>query len=327
MMRQAGRFLPQYRALRARHDFLTLCKTPSLAAEVTAQPVDILGVDAAIVFADILLVPEAMGVALRFARGDGPQLEPPVRSSADLDKLSRPDVARSLGYVFETVAEVRRALGTRVPVIGFAGTPWTVAAYLVEGGAAKSFHHLLGWSHRDPAGLARLLARIAEVTHDYLLGQIEAGAQALQLFDTWGGLLDPERFRTLALPALLRALEGLSGRVPLIYYGRGTSHLLPLLRELPIEVLSVDWRLPLDFVRAQIGPRQVLQGNLDPAALLAPPVQIERAVRALVAAGSGGPHIINLGHGMLPMTPVEHACAFVEAAKTHGRCSVPARAR
>ncbi len=318
MMRQAGRYLPEYRAIRAGTDFLTLCKTPALAAEVTVQPVDILGVDAAIVFADILLVPEAMGSNLRFVKGDGPVFDPPIRSTTDAASLIRPDVERSLGYVFETIAEVRRVLDGRVPVIGFAGTPWTVAAYVVEGGTSKHYPSLLGWSHSDPAGLAGVLEKIADTSRDYLLGQIDAGAQALQVFDTWGGLLDAERFRAIALPALLRMIDGLRDKVPLIYYGQGTNHLLPILRELPIDVLSVDWRVPLDQVRQAVGPDIALQGNLDPTALLAPPAQIDRAVAKVVEAGRGGAHVVNLGHGILPMTPVEHARAFIDGAKRHG---------
>lgn len=329
MMRQAGRYLPEYRALRARSDFLTLCKTPSLAAEVTVQPVDILGVDAAIVFADILLVPEAMGLDLAFVKGDGPVFDPPVRSLQDLDRLRRPDVGRDLGYVFAAIAESRRTLGDRVPVIGFAGTPWTVGAYVVEGGTSKNHAQLLAWSHRDPQGLRRLLDRIADVTADYLLGQIDAGAQALQLFDTWGGLLSPERFASVALPSLERLLDAVidrarRARVPLIYYGNGTGHLLEVLADLPVDALSVDWRQSLAAVRARVGTGKALQGNLDPTVLLATPEIIEAASRAVLESGRGGPHIMNLGHGILPMTPVANARAFIDAVKAHGRAPATA---
>lgn len=318
MMRQAGRYLPEYRALRARHDFLTLCKTPELAAEVTIQPVDIVGVDAAILFADILLPLEAMGAELRFVKGDGPVFPEPVRRFEDLDRLHRPDVEETLGYVFATLRLLRRELADRVPVIGFAGTPWTLAAYLVEGGTSKSFAHLLSWSYRDPRGLGVLLDRLADVSVDYLQGQIAAGAQALQLFDTWGGLLDRRRFRELALPAVHKILDGLGDQVPLIYYIRGAGHLLPELAELGVDVLSVDWRMPLDAVRDIVGPRLVLQGNLDPGALLGTPESLEQEVDRVIAAGSGGGHIVNLGHGILPMTPVENARAFISAVKRLG---------
>ncbi len=313
ILRQAGRYLPAYRAVRERVDFLTLCKTPELAAAVTVQPVEELGVDAAILFADILLPLEAMGARLVFAPGDGPTFPEPVRSAADLGRLRRPDVERSLGYVFAATAAARRGLAGRVPLIGFAGAPWTLAAYLVEGGASRQFAHLLSWSYADPSGLRELLDRIAVVTIDYLRGQLDAGAQALQVFDTWGGLLDAARFREIALPSLARVLEGIAGDAPLIYFGQGNSHLLPLLGELPVAVLGVDWRLPLDQVRHLVGPRRVLQGNLDPAALLGPRPEVERRTRQMIADGAGGGHIANLGHGILPATPVDHARAFVGA--------------
>jgi uroporphyrinogen decarboxylase len=200
-------------------------------------------------------------------------------------------------------------------VIGFGGTPWTLAAYLVEGGGSKHFDKLLAWSYSDPEGLAVLLDRIAGVSIAYLRGQIEAGAQALQLFDTWGGLLDLERWRALALPPLRKIVEGISGRVPLIYYVNGGGHLLEGMRELPVDVLSVDWRQPLSRVRQVVGNR-TLQGNFDPAALLGPIPEIERRVKRVIEEGRGGGHIVNLGHGILPMTPVENAKAFVAAVQS-----------
>jgi len=314
IMRQAGRYLPEYRALRQRVDFLTLCKTPELAAEATLQPVARLGVDAAILFADILLPLEAMGAELEFVRGDGPTFPRPVRRREDIAGLRLPDVEETLGYVFAALRLVRRELAGKVPVIGFGGTPWTLAAYLVEGGGSRHFEHLLAWSYGDPEGLALLLDRIADTSLAYLRGQLAAGAQALQLFDTWGGLLDAERWRSLALPPLRKVVDGLRGRAPLIYYIHGGSHLLEALGDLPVEVLSVDWRQPLGRVRPLAGGR-VLQGNLDPAALLAPRHEIERRVANLLAEGAGGGHIVNLGHGILPMTPVENARAFVELAQ------------
>ncbi len=314
MMRQAGRYLPEYRALRARHDFLALCQTPELAAEVTLQPVRRLGVDAAILFADILLPLEAMGAEVTFEDGAGPRLARPVRSREEAAALRVPNVETSLGYVFEAVRLVRRELDGAAPLIGFGPTPWTLAAYLVEGGGAQHFPHLLGWSHRDPEGLGELLAKLAAVLGEYLLGQVEAGAQAIQLFDSWGGLLDLERWRAIALPPLAAVLERLRGRVPLIYYVNGGFHLLEAHRDLPVEVLSVDWRVPLDRVRPLAGGK-VLQGNRDPTALLASPGGVERSVAALLAAGAGGGHIVNLGHGILPSTPVESAQAFIDAVK------------
>lgn len=322
MMRQAGRYLPEYRAIREKADFLTLCKTPELAAEVTIQPVRIVGVDAAILFADILLPLEAMGAELVFAKGDGPTFPHPVRTRQDIERLRVPDAEETLGYVFNALRLVRRELDGVVPVIGFGGTPWTLAAYLVEGGGSKDYSHLLAWSYEDPEGLALLLDRIADTSIAYLRGQIAAGAQALQLFDTWGGLLDLERWRAIALPPLRKIAEAIRGHVPLIYYVNGGAHLLEGMRELPVDVLSVDWRVPLSKVRQIVGSR-VLQGNFDPTALLGPIPEIERRVARLLEEGKGGGHIVNLGHGILPRTPVDHAKAFVDAVK---RSSTPTAA-
>jgi uroporphyrinogen decarboxylase len=313
-MRQAGRYLPEYRAIRQKVDFLTLCKTPELAAEVTIQPVDILGVDAAILFADILLPLEAMGAELQFVKGDGPSFPSPVRTREDIARLRTPEVDETLGYVFDAMRLVRRELDGRVPVLGFGGTPWTLAAYLVEGGGSKHFEHLLAWSYGDPEGLGVLLDKVADVSIAYLSGQIAAGAQALQLFDTWGGLLDLDRWRSVALPPLRKIVDALKGKVPLIYYVNGGTHLLPGLAELPVDVLSVDWRMPLSQVRRTVGSL-TLQGNLDPAALLGPIPEIELRTAAVIAEGHGGGHIVNLGHGILPMVPVDHAKAFVDAVK------------
>ena len=315
MMRQAGRYMPEYRAIRAKSDFLTLCKTPELAAEVTLQPVELLGVDAAILFADILLPLEAMGAELAFKKGDGPVFEHPIRGASDLDRLRLPDVEATLGYVYDALRLIRRELAGRVPLIGFGGTPWTLAAYLVEGGTSKQFGHLLGWSWRDPAGLARLLDLLAETSALYLEGQLAAGAQAIQLFDTWGGLLDRRRWRELARPPVEKIVAHLraASDVPLIYYIGGGAHLYEELADLPVDVLSVDWRTPLDEVRRIVGPRLALQGNLDPTALLGSSESIVELVRELITAGRGVGHIANLGHGILPMTPPENARIFIEA--------------
>ncbi|HMB52803.1 MAG TPA: uroporphyrinogen decarboxylase [Thermoanaerobaculia bacterium] len=322
MMRQAGRYLPEYRAVRSQTDFLTLCKTPDLAAEVTLQPVDLVGVDAAIIFADILLPLEAMGAELKFVQGDGPVLPQPVRRREDMARLSRPDVEATLGYVFDALRVTRGELAKRegdrrVPLIGFAGTPWTLAAYLVEGGTSKQFTHLLGWSYRDPDVLRDLLDRIADVTIDYLLGQVAAGAQSLQHFDTWGGLLSARRWRELAAPSLTRVIEGVRAGapdVPQTYYAQGT-HLLEESAKLPVDVLSVDWRQPLSAVREVVGADRVLQGNLDPATLLGTVEAIERATAAMLADAAGGPHVANLGHGIFKQTDPEHAKAFIQAVK------------
>jgi len=322
MMRQAGRYLAEYRAVRAEVDFLTLCRTPDLVAEVTVQPVRLVGVDAAILFADILLVPDALGAGLQFVQGDGPSFRNPVRDRAGIGRLAKPDVGKALGYVFDAIRTTRRALAALpdpVPLIGFAGTPWTLAAYLTQGGGSQTYPHLLAWSYRDPEGLERLLSLITDVTIDYVLGQVEAGAQAIQLFDTWGGLLSEERWRGLAMPHVARILEALAGTgVPRIVFARGSAHLLPALADLPAEVLSIDWTLPLSEARRIAGPGKVLQGNLDPAALLGPVDEIERLTARLLEEAAGGPHIVNLGHGIFKQTDPDHARAFVRAVKELG---------
>lgn len=318
MMRQAGRYMPEYREIRRKADFLTLCKTPDLAAEVTLQPVDLLGVDAAIIFADILLPLEAMGAELQFVKGDGPVFPQPVRRREDLARLTRPDVDETLGYVFEALRVTRGRLQDRVPLIGFAGTPWTLAAYLVEGGTSKQFTHLLSWSYRDPAGLAELLDRIADVTIEYLAKQVEAGAQALQHFDTWGGLLDAERWRQIAMPSLVRVMNAVREHhpdVPQIYYVNGGHHLLDTAAGLPVDVLSVDWRQPLSEVRRRVGSAKALQGNLDPATLLGPPEEIEERTARMIREGLGGGHVANLGHGIFKETDPAHAKVFIDAVK------------
>lgn len=314
MMRQAGRYLPEYRAIRAQHDFLTLCKTPELACEVTLQPVDLVGVDAAILFADILLPLEAMGAELKFVKGDGPTFPDPVRSREDIARLRDPEVDETLGYVFDALRLIRRELDGRVPLLGFAGTPWTLAAYLVEGSGSKHFSHLLTWSYKDPEGLALLLDKIADVSIAYLQGQIAAGAQALQLFDTWGGLLSVERWNAIARPPLVKILDALQDQVPLTFFIQGATHLLPTTATLPVDILSVDWRQPLSQVR-EIAGDKVLQGNLDPAALLGPPDEIRTATERVLQEGRGGGHIVNLGHGILPMTSPDHARVFVDTVK------------
>jgi uroporphyrinogen decarboxylase len=315
IMRQAGRYLAEYRAIRERGDFLTLCRTPELAAEVTLQPVRLIGVDAAILFADILLPLDAMGAGLYFVKGEGPRFERPVRNEQEAKSLAEIDPERDLGYVMETVRRVRKELADSVPLIGFAGTPWTLATYLVEGGPSKNYANLLAWSYSDPVGLRRILSFLARGSARYLSAQVAAGAQALQLFDSWGGILSAERWREIAMPSLLEVIENIEGDVPLIFYVNGGSHLLPVLRDLPVQVLSVDWRIPLDQARAIVGPDKVLQGNLDPGALLGSSEEIVNRTRAMLAAGAGGGHIANLGHGILPMTDPDKARLFVDTVK------------
>jgi len=313
LMRQAGRYLPEYRALRARHDFLTLCKTPEAAAEVTLQPVERLGVDAAILFADILLVLEPLGVGLEFTRGEGPHIARPVRSADDVARLAPVDVPSSVGFVFETVRRARKALAERVPLIGFAGAPFTLASYLIEGGASREFLLTKRFMRAEPAAWHALMARLAGITVEYLDGQIDAGAQAVQLFDSWVGTLSPSDYREFVLPHSRAVLSRLAPGVPAIHFGTGTAALLELMKEAGGDVLGLDWRVSLGPTWDRLGADVAVQGNLDPAVLLAPVAEIRRAARAILEGAARRPgHIFNLGHGVHQETPVDHVRALVD---------------
>src|SRR6058998_3229888 len=313
LMRQAGRYLPEYRAMRERYGFLELARNPEAAAEVTVQPVARLGVDAAILFADILLIVEPLGVGLEFAAGEGPVIHRPVRSEAQIARLDRIDVESAVPFVFDAVRRVKRGLAGKVPLIGFAGAPFTVASYLVEGGPSRDYLHTKRLMFEEPAGWARLMGILVDATARYLNGQIAAGAEAVQIFDSWVGVLAPDDYRTSVLPhtrALIRALrEG----TPVIHFGTGTASLLPSMRAAGGDVIGLDWRVDLDAGWAAVGHDVAVQGNLDPAVLLSKPAYIRQRVKDILDRAAGRPgHIFNLGHGILPQTSVEHARALVE---------------
>jgi uroporphyrinogen decarboxylase len=313
IMRQAGRYLPEYRATRARaRDFLTLCKTPELACEVTVQPIDRLGVDAAILFSDILIPVEKMGVPLTFEEGEGPRLQP-VRSADGIDALRVPDPAAELPYVLETIRLVRRALDGKVPLIGFSGAPFTLLTYIVEGQTGKQFAETKRLLYTAPDAAHRLFAKITDTVVSYLAAQIDAGAQAVQLFDSWVGQLGPDDFRAFAAPYVKQIIDRLKPRgVPIIYFANDGSTLLHDAAQLGADALGVDWRLPLDEARAKTGPNVTLQGNLDPCVLFAPIPEIERRAADVLRRAGGRRHVFNLGHGIQPPTPPEHAMALVE---------------
>ncbi len=313
-MRQAGRYLPEYQSIRRKVPFLELCKTPDLAAEVTMQPVERLGVDAAILFSDILIPCEAMGQTLEFTESQGPRLAP-IRSSSEVDRLIVPDPADRCGFVLEAIREIRRRLVGRVPLIGFAGAPFTLASYMVEGGSSRSFTYLKRMMFAEPATYRKLLDKIAETTALYLSAQIEAGAQAVQIFDSWGGVLSLPDFEEHALPYVSRVVDALPREdVPVIYYVGQAAHLIEPMLESGADVLGIDWRLPLSEARRRIGGRASVQGNLDPAALFGTPEDIERKVSAVLdEAGKAPGHVFNLGHGILPQTNPEHARVLVDA--------------
>jgi uroporphyrinogen decarboxylase len=313
LMRQAGRYLPEYRAVRARLGFLELCKNPEAAAEVTLQPVERLGVDAAILFADILLIVEPLGVGLEFAKGEGPVIHRPVRSAEAVRALGPVDVESAVPFVFETVRTVARALGGRVPLIGFAGAPFTVASYVVEGGPSRDYLHTKRLMYEAPEAWHRLMEILADATARYLNGQIAAGADAVQLFDSWVGVLSPDDYRAFVLPHVRALIGALLPGTPVIHFGTGTAALLPLMRAAGGDVIGLDWRVDLDAGWAAVGHDVGVQGNLDPAVLLAPPALIRERVRAILDRAAGRPgHIFNLGHGVHQQTPVDHVRAMVD---------------
>jgi len=317
LMRQAGRYLPEYHRVRSKYSFLDMCKTPEAAAEVTIQPVDYLGVDAAILFSDILVPLEKMGAALEFHEKRGPVFPEPIRSRAAVDKLHVPDPESELPYVLDTIRILRRELAGRVPLIGFSGAPFTLATYLIEGGSSKSYLETKKMMYTAPELYGALLDKITDCTTLYLAAQAAAGAQALQIFDSWAGVLAPRDFAEFAIPYVKRIIAGLKERgvtVPIIYFANNGATLLPQSLESGADVLGLDWRLPLDEAVKVVGQRVSLQGNMDPIALLLPPARMETLIQEILdqAKGARG-HIFNLGHGIVPEIPPEQAKFFVEA--------------
>ena len=313
LMRQAGRYMPEYRAMRARHGFLELCKNPAAAAEVTLQPVDKLGVDAAILFADILLVLEPLGVGLEFTRGEGPHIERPVRSAEDVAQLASVTVDEAVPFVFEAVRLVRKQLADRVPLIGFAGAPFTLASYLIEGGPSREFLRTKRFMRDEPAAWHALMTRLADITVAYVNGQIAAGIEAVQLFDSWVGTLSPGDYRDSVLPHSQSVIQRLTPGVPVIHFGTGTAGLLHLMKAAGGDVIGLDWRVEIAPTWERLGPGVAVQGNLDPAVLLAGLGEIRRGVKEILDAVRGRPgHIFNLGHGVHKETPVDHVVALVD---------------
>ena len=310
LMRQAGRYMAEYRSVRARYGFLELCKTPEAAAEVTVTAVERLGVDAAIIFADILLVLEPLGASIEFTAGDGPVIRTRIASAADVDRL-RPVAPGALEYVAESVRRARAAL--EVPLIGFAGAPFTLASYLIEGGSSRSFLATKRFMHDDPGAWRALMERLVVAVRDYLNLQIAAGADAVQLFDSWVGCLAPADYRTFVLPHMRELIAGITRGVPVIHFGTDTAGLLDCQRAAGGDVIGLDWRVDLDAAWARLGYDVAVQGNLDPAVLFAPLADIRRAVARILGQAARRPgHVFNLGHGILPDTPVANVQALVE---------------
>jgi uroporphyrinogen decarboxylase len=322
IMRQAGRYLPEYRAVREKAgDFMSLCSNPELACEVTLQPLRRFDLDAAIIFSDILTIPDAMGLGLHFVSGEGPQFERPVSSAADIRKLAVPDVAQKLGYVFDAVALTRRELDGKVPLIGFSGSPWTVATYMVEGRSSRDFEKIKGLVSNDPSSMEVLLDVIARTTIEYLNAQIESGAQAIMIFDTWGAALEGDDYRRFSLAAMQQIMHGLNRRkyghtIPVILFTKGAGPLLADMADTGCEALGVDWTTNLATARELTGDKVALQGNLNPATLRESPEAIEEGVAEVLRSYGKGPgHVFNLGHGITPDIDPDKLAVLVDAVR------------
>ena len=318
-MRQAGRYMKEYQRVRARHSILEVCKTPELAAQVTLQPIERFPLDAAIIFADILLPLEPMGLELAFLEKEGPVIGNPVRDKGDVERLKTVD-GDSFGFTREAVSLARQALANRVPLIGFAGAPFTLASYIIEGGSSRSYTITKAFMYAQPKLWVSLLEKLTQVIIEYLQVQIRAGAQAVQIFDSWVGCLSPGDYEKYALPYVQRIISELKVEgVPVIYFGTGTATLLTLMQKAGSDVIGLDWRVQLDDAWATLGYQVAVQGNLDPVVLYGPLTEIEqRVVDILDRAGNRPGHIFNLGHGVLPQTPVEHVEAALEFVQKHG---------
>ena len=313
LMRQAGRYMPEYRAVRAKTGFLELCKTPSLAAEVTVTAAERLGVDAAIIFADILLILEPMGVELEFEHGEGPVIHNPVRNAADVDRLRQLEDTSTLDFVNEAIRQTRRALKPDIPLIGFSGAPFTLASYVTEGGGSKNYVHTKQLMYNDRGAWHAMMSLISASLVKYLNAQIEAGAQAVQLFDSWVGALSPDDYREFVLPHTKAVIENVKPGVPVLHFGTGTAALLELMREAGGDVIGLDWRVRLDHGWERVGHDVAIMGNLDPVALFAEREVLKAQAKRVLDQADGRPgHIFNLGHGILPETPVENVIQLVE---------------
>jgi uroporphyrinogen decarboxylase len=312
LMRQAGRYLPEYMSVRSKCTFLELCKSPELAAEVTIQPVDILGVDAAILFSDILTPVEPMGMKLDFV--PGPVFEHPIRTMADVEALRIPQMEQDVPYVLETLKILRRELAAKVPVIGFGGAPFTLACYMVEGKGSKDFARIKQMMYAAPDVYAALMEKVTSMDIEYLNAQIKAGAQAIQIFDTWGGILSPADYENYVLPYTTRLINGLNRmETPVIHFVKGAGTMLDKVQKAGGDVMGLDWHVDLGMARDVLGPAMAVQGNLDPTVLFAPKTIIEKEVKRVLDENAGRPgHIFNLGHGILPTVPPENAKFMVE---------------
>lgn len=315
MMRQAGRYLPEYMVLREKYGFFERCQTPELACEITLQPVDIVGVDAAILFSDILVVPQAMGLEVQLIESKGPFLPDPIKTAKDLNRVRVPDVHETLGYVMDAIKLIKQELNGKVPLIGFAGAPWTLLCYMVQGKGSKTFDEAKAFCYTQPELAHQLLQMITDTTIAYLKAQVKAGADTVQIFDSWGGLLSPHDFETFSLKYIRQIVAAVKEEVPTIIFAKGAWHSLDSMAATGAHGLGIDWCIKPEMARQFAGNNVTLQGNFDPAKLLSPIPVIQKEVKDMLRAFGPGRHIANLGHGILPNVPVDHARAFVDAVK------------
>lgn len=317
IMRQAGRYLPQYRAIREKADFITMCKTPELAAEVTIQPVDIIGVDAAILFSDILVIPDAMGMHLEMHEGKGPMFPKPIRTKADSNALKIIDPWKDLKYVLDAVTLTKKELNSRVPLIGFSGSPWTLLTYMVEGKGSKNFSVIKKLIYTNPSLAHEVLDKLSVAVADYLSAKIEAGVDAVQIFDTWGGILSPHDYEEFSLPYITKIISSIKRtNEPVIFFAKGVHYDLRKIADSGADVLGLDWTSDISAARTVLEGKTAIQGNMDPTLLYAPKERIKvEVIRILSSYGRGSGHIFNLGHGMLPDMDPENAKAMVNFVK------------
>ncbi len=315
MMRQAGRYLPEYMVLRRKYGFFERCQTPALACEITVQPVDIVGVDAAILFSDILVVPQAMGLEVQMVESKGPLLPDPIKIDSDLNRIRVPDVNETLGYVFDAIKLIKQELNGRVPLIGFAGAPWTILCYMVQGKGSKTFDEAKAVCYTQPQLAHQLLQMITDTTIAYLKGQVAAGADTIQVFDSWGGLLSPHDFENISLKYIRQIVAALKDDVPVIVFAKGAWHSLKEMADTGAAGLGIDWCIKPELARQFAGDNVTLQGNFDPAKLLSPIPVIQQEVKTMIKAFGTKRYVANLGHGILPNVPVDHARAFVDTVK------------
>ena len=319
MMRQAGRYLPEFRALRDKYDFFTRCKTPELASEITVQPIRIVKPDAAILFSDILVVPQAMGIDVELKDNIGPIIPNPIRSMKDVEQVYIPDINESLGYVMDAIDMTKDMLNNEVPLIGFAGSPWTIFCYAVEGKGSKSFDKAKGFCFSDPIAAHTLLQKITDTTILYLKEKVKHGVNAVQIFDSWGGMLSPVDYQEFSWKYINQIVEALADEIPVIVFGKGCWFALGDMAKSKASALGVDWTCSPKTARALTGGNITLQGNFDPSRLLSPIPTIKKMVHEMIDEFGKEKYIVNLGHGILPNIPVDHAKAFIEAVKEYNK--------